>query len=190
MYCDIFNLLQAMLKIMSPSIGEQRQKDTVSMILSHKDEFMSSVESGHADDPLVELRWCDAGLTARVPLAAALGLTTPLGALVADAGNLRDAIVNLLCAAPNPGRDLGHATLFEFRPHAIWTNKIAQLIMGYTWLRCHALGYSPPPANSAAIAAMVGSHGWPDIVEYTQECTIVGSNKPILVADAPHYFNV
>lgn len=121
------------------------------------------------------------GLAARVITATAAGILTALGAPVANAVELRDALALRLSSPPDAGVDLGgHHLLFQFLPAQSLTRKIEALIAQYPWLRHH---------GGLGMTNIAGVNQWEDIVEYTQIVNIKKANAAVGPSDAPSYFN-
>ena len=123
------------------------------------------------------------GLTARIGVAAAAGLTGPGGVAVATAGDMKHALATLLCSAPDAATDLGgHHDVFQFLPAYSRDAKLNALLLMHPWIRHHGGGMVG--------AAMAGAAMWPDVVDYTQVITITRANAAVGPVDCPVYFNM
>ena len=93
-----------------------------------------------------------------MPTAAAAGLRTEAGSIVATVADMTDAIAALFALPPDPAPDLGgHHDFFQFLPGTHYGRKLSMIMQIHTYLRRKGQGFVDAPADAA---------NWPDIVEY------------------------
>ena len=137
------------------------------------------------EDHILIFKWNDAGLTARIAIAAANGWTNNAGAPVTTAEDMKEFIARFLTLAPNGGIDLGdHHDVFQFLPSYRRDAKMMALITDNLFLCHHGLGctFANPAAQQAATL-------WPDIVYYLQSLMTIKSNAAVGPTDLDAYFN-
>lgn len=140
---------------------------------------MQVKKKGPGEDPLILFKWNEEGLHDRIATAAAAGLTTRAGNLVAKSDDMKDAIVHFLCSGPNAGVDLGgHHDLIQFLSNSRLRRRMDELLTQHTYLKHHG-GQWP---------GVIGAHNWRNIVDYLQILDIIKSNVAVGPVDDHDYF--